>query len=203
MSKKLSRAFYLNPDVTEISKALLGKFLCTNKSGEGLTSGMIVETEAYGGVIDKASHAFGERRTNRTKVMYEEGGIAYIYLIYGMYNLFNIITNQAGIPHAILIRAIEPVDGIDVMLKRRNLPKVERRLTAGPGLLTIALNIDRTDNGKDLRGNEVWIEDRGVIVADENIIESKRVNIDYAGDDAFLDWRYRIKGNSWTSKPHH
>src|SRR5690348_14595852 len=129
MAKKLPLDFYLQTDVVSISRKLLGKFLMTNIDNEGITGGMIVETEAYGGAIDRASHAYGNRLTDRTRVMYELGGIAYVYLIYGFHNLFNVITNQKGIPHAILIRAIEPTDGIELMRERRGLEKIEKRLT--------------------------------------------------------------------------
>jgi DNA-3-methyladenine glycosylase len=196
---KIPLSYYLQEDVVAISKDLLGKFLFTNIHDEGITGGMIVETEAYAGAIDKASHAHGNRMTNRTKVMYEEGGVAYVYFIYGMYNLFNIITNSGGIPHAILIRAIEPTEGIDIMLKRRKMDTLKRNLTAGPGTLTQALGITREQNGLSLLEDTIWLEDRGVHLKEKNIIASPRVGVAYAEEHAELPWRFRIKDNKWTS----
>ena len=161
---------------------------------------MIVETEAYAGAIDKASHAYNGKYTPRTKTMYSQGGVAYVYFIYGFYNLFNIVTNHEGTAHAILVRGIEPVEGIDTMLKRRKLDKVSPRISAGPGILTQALGITKEQNGISLLENEVWLEDRGIKVPKKNIIESPRVNVDYAEDHAALPWRFRIKDNPWTSK---
>ncbi len=197
---KLPLTFYLQDDVVDISRKLLGKFLVTNLHGEGITSGMIVETEAYAGTVDKASHAFNNRLTPRTKTMYQQGGIGYVYLIYGFYNLFNVVTNNEGTPHAILVRAIEPAEGIDVMLERRKLEKASPRISAGPGLLTQALGINREQNGIDLTQEEVWIEDRGVKIPKKNIIAGPRVNVAYADDHALLPWRFSIRDNKWVSK---
>lgn len=196
---KLPLSYYLQEDVVSLSKDLLGKFLFTNIHDEGITGGMIVETEAYAGAIDKASHAHGNRMTNRTKVMYEEGGVAYVYFIYGMYNLFNIITNSHGIAHAILIRAIEPAEGIDIMLRRRKMDALKRNLTAGPGTLTQALGITREQNGISLLEDTIWLEDRGVHIKEKDVIASPRVGVAYAEEHAELPWRFRIKGNKWTS----
>lgn len=196
---KLPKDFYLQPNVVQISRDLLGKFLYTNIDGI-LTGGMIVETEAYSGENDKACHAHLGRRTNRTEIMYAEGGVAYVYLIYGIYNLFNIITNQKDKADAVLIRAIEPTEGLKEMQLRRNLPKVQQNLTAGPGLLTQALGISLKHYGADLTGNQIWIEDQGIIIPDSDMIESPRVRVAYAEDHALLPWRFRVKGNKWTSK---
>ncbi len=200
MKKKLTLDFYLDEDVVSLSKNLLGKFLLTNLHGEGITGGMIVETEAYNGVTDKASHAHGNRRTNRTQIMYKEGGVAYIYMIYGFHFLFNVITNIAEIPHAVLIRAIEPTEGIDTMLSRRGHEALSSKLTSGPGLLSKALGITKTENGESLLEDKIWIEDRGVKITPANIIASPRVNVGYADEDALLPWRFRIKDNPYTSK---
>jgi DNA-3-methyladenine glycosylase len=199
MRKKLPLSFYLKDDVVFLSKQLLGKYLFTNV-GEGLTGGKIVETEAYAGEIDKGSHAFGGRRTNRTEVMYSKGGIAYVYLIYGFYDMFNVVTGKEGRPHATLVRAIEPTEGIEIMLQRRKMSKAEPKLTAGPGVLCRALEITRELNGESLLGDKIWIEDRGEKIADEDIIASPRVNIQYAGAHAEFPWRFRVKNNPWTSK---
>ena len=195
---KIPRAFYTRPDVVAISRELVGKFLCTRIDGV-LTAGMIVETEAYHGLNDKACHAH-LKRTKRTEIMYAEGGCAYVYLIYGMHALFNIVTNSDGLADAVLVRAIEPTDGLAEMLLRRNLPAPGPRVTAGPGLVTKALGISTRHYGTDLTGNLIWLEDRGVQVADEQLLASPRVNVDYAGEDALLPWRFRLKGSPWTSK---
>lgn len=196
---KLSIDFYLDENVEKVSKALLGKFLVTNFNNK-LTSGMIIETEAYAGVTDKASHAYGGRRTPRTEIMYMQGGTAYVYLIYGIHSLFNVVTNKQDIPHAILVRAIEPVDGIETMLRRRNLKKTMHNLCGGPGLLTSALGISTTHSGLSLLDNKIWLEDRAVKISNDQIISSPRVGVAYAKEDALLPRRYRIKDNPWTSK---
>lgn len=196
---KLPLEFYLDEDVEKLSKALLGKYLVSNFDGQ-LTSGMIVETEAYAGVSDKASHAYSVRRTQRTEIMYMQGGTAYVYLIYGIHALFNVVTNKKDTPHAVLIRAIEPVDGIETMLTRRNLTKPAHNLCGGPGLLTSALGISTKHSGISLLDNTIWIEDRDMKISDEQIISSPRVGVSYAKEDALLPRRYRIKYNLWTSK---
>ena len=196
---KLPKEFYLRPNVAQISRDLLGKFLYTNIDGI-LTGGMIVETEAYSGENDKACHAHLGRRTNRTEIMYAEGGVAYVYLIYGIYNLFNIITNVQNQADAVLIRAIEPTEGLKEMQLRRNLPKVQPNLTAGPGLLTQALGITRNHYGADLTGDQIWLEDQGIIIPESEVIESPRVGVAYAEDHALLPWRFRVKNSKWTSK---
>ena len=195
---KLSAAFYRQPDVVQLSRNLLGKYLFTNINGV-LTGGRIVETEAYAHLNDQACHSHLGRFTKRTRVMYEAGGVAYVYLIYGRYALFNIITNEAGKADAVLIRGLEPTEGIPEMLLRRGLTTPSAKLTAGPGLLTQALGITTTYYGTDLTGDTIWIEDRGDVVPDELVVASPRVGIDYAGDDVTLPWRFRVKNSKWTS----
>ena len=195
---KLSADFYQGDDVLLISRELLGKVLCTQFAGD-LTAGIIVETEAYAGVTDNASHAYGGRRTKRTEIMYASGGTAYVYLCYGIHHLFNIVTNNKNIPHAVLIRAIQPLDGIDIMLQRRNKKKVDRSLTAGPGSLTRALSITIKDSGTLLMDNLIWLEDQNIQIKNQDILASPRVGVQYAGKDANNPWRFRIKGNPWTS----
>ena len=197
--KKLNRDFYLEPDIIKISRKLLGKVLCTNFQGQ-LTSGIIVETQAYAGINDKASHAYGNKKTNRSKIMYDSGGVAYIYLCYGMHHLFNIVTNKKNIPHAILIRAIEPLTGINSMLKRKNKQKKNFNLTSGPAKLTKALGITTNQNGISLLNNIIWIENKKNI-PDKQIIASPRVGIPYAEEHILNPWRFRIKDNPWTSNP--
>src|SRR6186713_187204 len=196
---KLKTDFYLQSDVVAIAKQLLGKVLYTNIDGE-ISAGMIVETEAYEGVIDKASHAYGDRNTQRTKTMYEKGGISYIYLCYGIHHLFNVVTNEKGIPHAVLIRAVEPLTGIDLMLLRRNKEKLDYTLTSGPGSLSQALHIHFKMTGEPLTGEKIWIEDNGIQVAEKDIIASPRVGVAYAKEHALWPYRFRIKNNLWVSK---
>jgi len=203
--RKLPLEFYLSNDVVSLSKKLLGKFLVSFlplKKGypRVLTAGMIVETEAYAGVEDKASHAYNNRFTQRTSTMYKQGGIAYIYLCYGIHSLFNVVTGQKGIPNAILIRAIEPYEGIEFMLKRRGKKEINHTLTSGPGALTSALGITVKYNGTSLNGDSIWIEDRGIKVQNNQIIASPRIGVGYAEEDAFLPYRFQIRGNAWISK---
>ena len=195
---KLPADFYQREDVLVISRELLGKVLCTNFHGK-LTSGIIVETEAYAGVTDKASHAYGGRRTKRTETMYAKGGSAYVYLCYGIHHLFNIVTNKENIPHAVLIRAIQPRDGIEIMLQRRNKKKVDQSLTAGPGSLTRALGITVKDSGTFLMDNLIWLEDQNIQINNQNILATPRVGIQYAGKDAQNPWRFQIENSPWVS----
>tara|TARA_B100001741_G_C16170757_1_gene422235 strand:- start:17 stop:610 length:594 start_codon:yes stop_codon:yes gene_type:complete len=195
---KLENSFYCNTDVVDISKKLLGKVLVTNLSNH-LTSGIIVETEAYAGIFDKASHAFNNKRTKRTEIMYKNGGIAYVYLCYGIHNLFNVITNVKDVPHAVLIRAIEPLEGIKEMYRRRKISK-KYRLTNGPGKLTQALGIDKNCNGKSLQSDTIWIQDTGIKFLEKDILSSTRIGVDYAGKDAKLLYRFHVKDNKWVSQ---
>ena len=194
----LSLEYYKKSDVLYLSQDLLGKYLFTHFEDQ-LTGGIIVETEAYRGPEDHASHAYGNRRTKRNEVMYHSGGICYVYLCYGIHSLFNIVTNGENIPHAILIRAIEPTVGVEHMLTRRGKNILNYSLTAGPGALTVALGISTKHNGLSLAGPEIWIEDRGLKISSDKITASPRVGVDYAGEDAKLPWRFRIKNNKWTS----
>lgn len=205
---RLDLSFYQKEDVVEIAKALLGKYLFTKINGQ-ITGGKIVETEAYAGIKDKASHSYGGRRTKRNEAMYGAGGIAYVYLCYGMHHLFNIVTGAKDDPQAVLIRAIEPVFGIDTMLKRRGMEKVSYQLTAGPGSLTRALGLTMKQNGQSLESTSLWLsenyeegsqEDQENRPLKKEIISSPRVGIAYAKEDALLPWRFRIKNNSWCSK---
>jgi len=190
---KLDKRFYLQEDVVEAARNLLGKYLFTRFDGQ-LTGGIITETEAYAGVIDKASHAFGGRRTNRTETMYSEGGTAYVYLCYGMYSLFNVVTNKKDIPHAVLIRALHPVVGLDIMEKRRKMKPASKNFSGGPGTLSIALGIHFTShNGLPLAGSEIWIEDRKLKIAPSQITIGPRVGVESAGKDALLPYRFRIR----------
>lgn len=197
---KLNPEYYLNQDAVFLAKDLLGKVLYT-KINDQITAGIIVETEAYFGVKDKASHAYGGRRTNRTETMYGKGGIAYVYLCYGMHNLFNVVSSVKDEPHAILIRAIEPLVGKVIMEERRNMPFTKGAISSGPGSAAKALGIDRSFNAKDLNGTEIWIEDQSINYTENEISISPRVGIAYAQEHALLPWRFFVKGNKYVSKP--
>lgn len=196
---KLPPSFYTRPDVVQISRELLGKYLFTYINGVR-TGGKIVETEAYSGQNDRACHSHLGRRTARTEIMYHSGGLAYVYLTYGMHHLFNIVTNEEGKADAVLIRAIEPLEGIEEMKLRRGLPQLEKRLTAGPGVLSQALGISREHYGSPLNGEPIWVEDRKEALREEEIVARPRVGIAYAGEDALLPWRFSIRNNPWVSK---
>jgi len=200
--RTLPKSFFLRDDILAISKELLGKYLVTRFNGVQ-TAGKIVETEAYDGTSDRASHAYKDKRTKRTEVMFRQGGVAYVYLCYGIHHLFNIITGKKNIPHAILIRALEPVEGIDTMLKRRKKDKIQRNLTAGPGTVSQALGITTAFHGTSLvqKKSNIWLEDGEEAISDQAITTGPRVGIDYAGDDVHLPWRFRIRDSKWTSKP--
>ena len=185
--------------MVQVAQDLIGKYLYTSVDGI-ITGGMIVETEAYSGENDQACHAHLNRRTQRTEIMYHEGGVAYVYLVYGIYHLFNIITNVQNRADAVLVRAIAPEEGLPEMLLRRNMPAVKPNLTAGPGVMSIALGINKKLYGADLTGDTVWLEDKGVYIAPEQLAAGPRIGIDYAGDDATLPWRFWLKGNKWVSK---
>ncbi|MGI9527707.1 MAG: DNA-3-methyladenine glycosylase [Weeksellaceae bacterium] len=196
---KLPARFYERDDVSQIAKDLLGKKLCTHINGE-FTAGVIVETEAYQAPEDAASHAYLNKKTKRTAPFYQSGGIVYVYLIYGVYKLFNIITNIEGIPHAVLIRAIEPTEGIDIMLERRNLKQVKRNLTGGPGLMSMALGIEMIHNGESIHGDRIWI-DYAKPISENQIIASPRIGLGKRVHEPWysIPWRFRIKGNPFTS----
>ncbi len=195
---KLTKSFYAGDDPVVIAKNLLGKVLCTNFDGT-LTSGIIVETEAYNGRTDKACHSYIHGKTDRTKVMYGDPGVAYVYLCYGIHHLFNVVTNKKEFADAVLIRGIEPLDGITTILKRRGKKKLERSVGGGPGIASQALGITTNHYGTDLTGNIIWIEDRSITIRPSQIIASPRVGVDYAGKDALLPWRFRVKENKFTS----
>ena len=204
--KKLPREFYLRDDTLQIASELLGKILVVpTKNGERV-SGMIVETEAYMGAIDKAAHSYGNRRTARTETMYAIGGTVYIFFIYGMYFQFNVVVGAIDTPHAILIRAVEPVEGVEIMRERRRLKSkkpqtkiIDKNLTSGPGKLCIALGIDKTFNNEDLLGNRVWLED-GKQFSGAEITSGKRIGIDYAEEFAEKPWRFWVKDNQFVSR---
>ncbi|MEI6822210.1 MAG: DNA-3-methyladenine glycosylase [Bacteroidota bacterium] len=186
---KLDKSFYLRDDVVLIANDLLGKYLFTNIGGV-ITGGIITETEAYAGITDKASHAYNNKKTQRTEIMFHEGGIAYVYLCYGMYSLFNVVTNVDGIPHAVLIRGIKPVEGLEEIKNRVKQNDFDKYRLNGPGKLTKALGIHYSYTGTDLNGATIWLEDRNYYVDKNNIIITKRVGVAYAKEDALLPYRF-------------
>lgn len=196
--KKLSEDFYRRSNVLRIAKDLLGKILVTRWDAVK-TSGRIVEVEAYKGIDDKASHAYAGRRTARNEVMYADGGVAYIYLCYGIHHLVNVVTHTKDIPHAVLIRALEPLSGIDTMLKRTGKPKADFTLTRGPGNLSKALGLHVSKSGWSLDSNEFFIADDGVAFSSKETARSPRIGVDYAEEDALLPYRYFVKGNPYVS----
>ena len=190
-SKRLPKSFYLRDDVVAVGKDLLGKVLYTDIDGLR-TSVVITETEAYAGTTDKASHAYGDRRTRRTEPMYGPGGTAYVYLCYGIHHLFNVVTNESGVPHAVLVRAGEVHSGLATMLARRGKPGPDDTLLAGPGSLARALGITTELTGSSLLDGPVWIEDQGLGIEDARITAGPRIGIDYAEEDAARPYRFRL-----------
>ena len=196
---KLGRDFYTRADTLAVARELLGKRLVVPAPTGERVSGRVVETEAYLGAEDGASHAYGGRRTARTETMYAVGGTAYVYFVYGMHHQFNAVTGERDSPHAVLVRALEPEEGVGWMRERRP-SKSDRQLTSGPGKLCRALGIDMTFNRADLTGPLVWIEDAGAVVAPAAIASGPRVGIAYAGDYVSKPWRFWLKGNPFVSK---
>ncbi len=198
--KRLPRAYYQSLDVTQIARDLLGKYLVANIDGF-YCSGIIVETEAYRGPDDKASHSYNNRRTPRTNVMYEAGGVAYVYICYGMHHLMNVVTGPKEHAHAVLIRALEPAEGIEVMALRRNMKEGDSRLTKGPGALSVALGLTSDLSGASMHTSSsmVWIEDRGLQFGLGEICSGPRIGVESAGEAALWPWRYFVKGNKYVS----
>ena len=195
---KLPREFYTRPDVLEVARDLLGKKLVVPSRNGSRVAGLIVETEAYRGPQDRASHAYNGRRTRRTETMYGVGGTAYVYFVYGMYNQFNVVTNVTDFPHAVLVRAVEPVEGLDIV-RRRRTGRSEYELTSGPGRLCLAMGIDRRLDNADLLGNRVWIED-GISISPRQIARGPRVGIDYAEEWVTKPWRFWVRDNPFVSR---
>jgi DNA-3-methyladenine glycosylase len=195
---KLPREFYTREDTLRVSRELLGKLLVVNDGSGGRVSGMIVETEAYMGEIDRAAHSFGGRRTPRNEITYAAGGHVYVFFIYGMYYQLNFVTGPADHPHVALIRGIEPVEGIDIMRERRGAMP-DKNLTSGPGKLCIAFGIDRGLNGEDLLGNKIWLEDYKTF-SNKEILTGKRIGIDYAQEYAEKPWRFWVRDNPFVSR---
>ena len=192
---RLQKSYFLGHDVLAIARDLLGKYLFTLKDGQ-LAGGIISEVEAYKGTADKASHAYGGRRTRRNEMMYHEGGVAYMYLCYGMHNMLNFVTNEEGIPDAVLIRGIIPTHGEELMLRRTGKTRMSRDIGSGPGKVSKLLGLTVADNGCPLTGDTVWIEDRGLQIPANQIEITPRIGVDYAGEDALLPYRFLIKAGN-------
>ena len=185
----LPRSFYEQEDVVEISRQLIGKVLCSKKNNH-FTSGIITETEAYSGRNDRACHANDGLRTKRTEIMYGPGGHSYVYLCYGIHHLFNVVTNKENVADAVLIRAIHPVKGIDVIKERRDITGNSKPLSSGPGMLSEALGIKTSDTGTDLTKGPIWIENQRIRIDKSKIKSTPRIGVEYAGEHAKRNWRF-------------
>jgi DNA-3-methyladenine glycosylase len=197
-SKKLNQSFYNRKDVVQIARELLGKILVTKFDGIRC-AGRIVETEAYAGVNDRASHAFGGRRTARNEHLYGRPGTVYVYICYGLHHLFNVITNKKDIPHGVLIRALEPIEGIEYMLQRTGKPIADYTLTKGPGNLARAMGMSKLHTGGDLFSEEIYIEDDGKRYKKDQILITKRIGVESAREDAELPYRFIVKSSPYVS----
>ncbi len=203
---KLKTSFYRGTDVVQIARDLVGKYLYSSIDGL-LTGGIIVETEAYRGADDRACHAYQNKRTPRTETMLMEGGIAYVYLCYGIHPLFNVVTNCAGQGDAVLIRGLEPTCGVEHMLKRRKYDRAKYQLTAGPGCLSVALGINTSHDRTPLNSDSIWISDRDEqskakarIYSESDLQIGTRVGMTSAGPDAKRPWRFSVPQNKWVSR---
>jgi DNA-3-methyladenine glycosylase len=199
MARRLQSDFYQREDVLDVARELLGKVLCSAVDGR-VTKAVIAETEAYAGVGDRASHAYGGRRTRRTEPMYAPGGLAYIYLCYGIHHLFNVVSGPRDVPHAVLVRSGVPFAGVEVMRERRGAARTDASLTAGPGTLTQALGIRTALTGTPLAGDLLWIEDHGLAPGADAILIGPRVGVDYAGEDAALPYRFRVRAGEFAAR---
>ncbi len=200
LKNKLPLDFYRQPDVVSVARQLLGKHIYSNIGGR-LTGGIIVETEAYRGPDDRGSHAFNNKRTPRNEMMYKAGGVAYMYICYGIHDMLNIVTGTEGISHAALIRAIEPVVGLDIMCERRGIFDNKIRLCQGPGALAKALGLSKLHNGADLQDDQIWLTDEGLSYTDDQVIASARVGMNFDGPYKTIPWRFYVKGNAYVSRP--
>ncbi|MES3018894.1 MAG: DNA-3-methyladenine glycosylase [Bacteroidota bacterium] len=200
MENKLPLEFYQQADVVSIARQMLGKHVYSRIDGK-LTGGIIVETEAYRGPDDRGSHAYNDKRTPRNEMMYSAGGVAYMYICYGIHDMLNIVTGTEGMSHAALIRAIEPTEGLDIMRLRRGVFDQDRRLCQGPGALAKALGLSKLQNGADLLGNEIWLTDEGRNYTDDEIVFAARVGMNFDGPFKTIPWRFYVKGNRYVSRP--
>ena len=200
LKNKLPVEFYRQEDVVSVARQLLGKHLYSNIGGQ-LTGGIIVETEAYRGPDDRGSHAYNNKRTARNEIMYKAGGVAYMYICYGIHDMLNIVTGTEGTSHAALIRAIEPIDGLSIMCERRGIFNDNKRLCQGPGALAKAMGLSKFHNGTDLQNDLIWITDEGLSYTDEQVIASARIGMNFDGPYKTIPWRFYVKGNVHVSRP--
>ena len=199
-SQILKRDFYTRAETLRVARELLGKRLVVPSASGERVSGRIVEVEAYLGAEDRAAHSFGGRRTRRTETMFGTGGRAYVFFVYGMHHQFNVVTGPEGLPHAVLVRAVEPEEGVELMWERRRASK-GRELTSGPGKLCRALGIDLTFDGEDLTARRrVWLEETGLRFGPEEVAAGPRIGIAYAAEDALKPWRFWVRGNEYVSR---
>ena len=196
--KKLPKSFYQREDVLKIAEEFLGKIVVSKFNGI-TTSGRIVECEAYDGIIDRASHAFAGKRTTRNETMYAESSTAYVYICYGIHHLFNVITNKKEIPHAILIRALDPMTGVDKMLERRQKKQLDNTITKGPGSLSVAMGISIKHDRYSLLSDQLFLADDGFVIPKENVGISARIGVESAGKAAKYPYRFFVKGNPFVS----
>lgn len=199
--QKLPQSYFLSDDVVHLAKDLIGKYLFVNTE-DVVTGGIIVETEAYKGPEDVGSHAYNHRRTNRNDIMYSAGGVVYMYICYGIHDMLNIVTGPENTAHAILIRAIQPTEGLDVMRERRKVRNEDSRLCRGPGALAKALALKKVHNGISLQDNEIWIEDRGPGFQESELIAGPRIGLNISEPYKSIPWRFYVKGNPHVSRPH-
>ena len=190
--KPLPPSFFRRENVLEIAETLLGKALFTCLDGNTLTGGIITETEAYMGAQDKASHAYNNRRTQRTETLFQEGGVAYVYMCYGIHHLLNVVTNVKDTPHAVLIRALFPTHGLCIISKRRGKKETDKTLTSGPGALCQALGVTKMHNGYSLSHSPLWIDETPFTISPAMIKKGPRIGIDYAQEHALLPWRFYL-----------
>ncbi len=198
---KLPLNFYQRDDAVLIARELIGKRLYTCIGGE-LTGGIIVETEAYQGPADRGSHAHAGRRTPRNEIMYRAGGLTYMYICYGIHDMFNVVTGSEGVSHAVLVRAIEPRIGLEIMRKRRNVYSKDNFLCRGPGSLAKALGLSKAQNGCSLLSDEIWLEEETELIVETDLLASARIGMNFDGPYKTIPWRFYLKGNSNVSKPH-
>ena len=201
MIKKLPLKFYQQEDVVSVARQLLGKYVYSHIDGK-ITGGIIVETEAYQGPEDRGSHAYNDKRTARNQMMYQAGGLVYMYICYGIHDMLNIVTGREEMSHAVLIRAIEPLTGLEAMRIRRNIFDLDKRLCQGPGALSKALGLTKLHNGFDLGGDVIWLEDKGLIYSENDVIASPRVGMNFDGPYKTIPWRFYVKRNQFVSRPH-
>lgn len=201
MKNKLPLEFYQQPDVVSVARELLGKHVYSFIDGK-LTGGIIVETEAYRGPDDRGSHAYNNKRTPRNEMMYSAGGVAYMYICYGIHDMLNIVTGIEGMSHAALIRAIEPTEDLETMRIRRGIFEQDRRLCQGPGALAKALGLTKFHNGTDLHGDNLWLTDEGVYYEEDQIVASARVGMNFDGPFKTIPWRFYVRRNPYVSRPH-